>query len=78
MSSSSYDRFADGWLATIHRRCLSDHCPTVCPCPTPGDPGLTATRTDRAVRVEEELVLSDLVNDLEAQTPTLEFRPTSQ
>jgi uncharacterized protein (TIGR02679 family) len=35
------------------------------PCPAPWDPGLTAAMTERAVRVEEELVLTDLLNDLE-------------
>ncbi|MCW2948398.1 MAG: hypothetical protein JWR24_5115 [Actinoallomurus sp.] len=39
------------------------------PCPTPWDSGLTATMTERAVRVEEELVLTNLLNDLEAQPP---------
>lgn len=37
------------------------------PCPTPWDPRLTATMSERAVRVEEELVLTDLLNDLQAQ-----------
>ncbi|WP_326637583.1 TIGR02679 family protein [Streptosporangium sp. NBC_01755] len=36
------------------------------PRPTPWDPGLSAAMTRRAVRVEEELVLSDLLADLAA------------
>ncbi|MEU6039483.1 TIGR02679 family protein [Actinomadura sp. NPDC047616] len=34
------------------------------PSPTPWDPGLAAAMTERAVRVEEELVLTDLLADL--------------
>ncbi len=36
------------------------------PCATPWDPGLAAAMTERAVRVEEELVLTDLLSDLAA------------
>lgn len=39
------------------------------PCPTPWDPALAAAMTERAVRVEEELVLTDLITDLAAPPP---------
>jgi uncharacterized protein (TIGR02679 family) len=37
------------------------------PCPTPWDPTLAASMSERAVRIEEELVLTDLLADLEEQ-----------
>lgn len=38
---------------------------------TPWDPGLEAAMVERGVRVEEELVLTDLLTDLEAARPKL-------
>jgi uncharacterized protein (TIGR02679 family) len=39
------------------------------PCPTPWEPALAAVMTERAVRVEEELVLADLITDLATGPP---------
>lgn len=58
-----------GWTpwrydATAYRSAASTAPLTGRPSPTPWDPALAEAMTERAVRVEEELVLSDLLADL--------------
>jgi uncharacterized protein (TIGR02679 family) len=81
IAAAIYDRI--GWRpwrydSAAYLRTSSTAPLTGRPCQTPWDPQLSAAMTKRAVRIEEELVLDDLLDDLRIQPSTRVSRPQEQ